>query len=94
MVSNNRAIIRRFNMDRVYLDKLDKKYFKNCISEVIQHYEIEGINPEVYLQRMEDLSIQISGLRDTFFVFGIDDILELKTPVQMKIEELKLVIKS
>lgn len=73
-------------MERIYLDKLDKNYFKECIQEAIDYYMED--NKEEALDRLELLDIQVTGLRDTFGLFAIDDIIELKKPIKKCIEEL------
>lgn len=73
-------------MDRIYQDQLDKNYFKKCIQEVIDHYSVENVGKEEALDRLKLLDIQVTGLRDVFYLFTIDDIMELKQPIKKQIE--------
>lgn len=73
-------------MEKIYLDQLDINYFKECIQEVLDHYTVENVGKVKALDRLEKLDIQVSGLRDAFYLFSIDDIVELKQPIEKQIE--------
>lgn len=73
-------------MDRIYLDKLDMNYFKACINEVMEYLDTEGFVPEEGIKQLETLYSHIVGLRDTFFIFNINDIEDMLKPVKEKME--------
>lgn len=76
-------------MENKYMNKLDKNYFKECVSEVIRYYREQRFTAESAIPELEKLYTHISGLRDTFYIFNIDGIRELQEPVVKEIERYK-----
>jgi hypothetical protein len=76
-------------MERIYFNKLNIDYFKYCINESITYYSPENFDKDESLKRLETLCTHIVGLRDTFYIFSIDDIEDQLHPVKLEIERLK-----
>jgi hypothetical protein len=68
-------------MERIYLNKLDINYFRKCIEEIITNYTNEEYCNEDIIKGLKTLYMHIAGLRDSFYIFSIDDIYELQAPI-------------
>lgn len=71
-----------------YTDKLDKEYFKRRIKQRIAEIMQEGGLPEEQLKELEELEIQVNGLRDVFFLFTYENNIDISYDLKKMIQHV------
>lgn len=77
-------------IDRIYLNKLNINYFQNCITEAIKYYTGDYFDKKDVVKHLNKLYMHIAGLRDTFYIFTVNEIDLLKEPVLKELEKYKV----
>lgn len=82
--------MKRYEIDKIYCDKLDINYFKECIQKAVDELLIEDDSIiSVKIEILNKMLIQTDALRDIFWLFTTDNIDKIAEPIKKAIKILE-----